>query len=171
MTPRHVSRLIPVLVACLCSGLLSARAHAERPPATVRFFFEILPLDQECQDWEAESSQRIVAHKDPGLSGQMEVFGVPDNISHFDSADYLIFDDDDTLLLDLRNTSWVRTPVVHVTAEGVESVAALGTAGSGSAATALVRRQDSTATAAREKAARWRRAGWHIGIVILGFMR
>ena len=114
-----VHRVIQVSTAGLVLGLLSVAAsfaHADPPGSTLRLFGE---LNGSCVDWEADESKRLVTHRDRDAQGVIE-FITPGGAYNDDDA--IVRDSDGNVLLDLRSTVWVRTPVLHITDGGTEDV-------------------------------------------------
>ena len=70
-------------------------------------------------NWESEDSKRIVAHRDGNTEDLIE-FITPGG--DFTDDDAIVRDREGKVILDLRSTIWLRLPVVHVTASGVEKV-------------------------------------------------
>jgi hypothetical protein len=121
MTRRQFWHAFTILFTSTCSAWLSSTARANEPPGTVRYFLEFLPYAGGGQDWEADASRRIVPHHDPDGSGSTLGFGTWDWEVSF-PIDYQIYDSSGNVLLDFSNTTWVITPILHLTDDGVVAV-------------------------------------------------
>jgi len=110
-------RIASTLAVC---GLLSTTAAwAGAPDGVVRCFGELTGVGDSCVDWEAEGSRRLVAHRDQDAQRTLE-FITPGGA--YGDNDAIVRDADGNVLLDLRSTVWVRTPVLHITDQGTQEV-------------------------------------------------
>ncbi len=113
------SSLRRLLLACAAGACLAGSAAAEPPRATCRMFAELTGADSGV-DWEAEGSQRIVAHN--GRDAEIE-FLTPTGEGPYTDNDVIVRDAAGNVILDLSGTTWLRMPVAHFSNLGVERVA------------------------------------------------
>jgi hypothetical protein len=107
------------MLAVFCD-LVSTPARSAEENGQTRFFLEMLPLDGVGHDWTAAGSRRIVTRDPDNTTGTL-TFGAPDFEYTFPS-NYLLCDDEGNVVLDLTNTVWIESSVVHITKDGVETV-------------------------------------------------
>ena len=113
----HLFRSILVAAAALIA--MARPGTAENPSAVPRTFAQFTGKNGTCVDWEADSSRRIVAHR-AGNDADVIEFGTPGE--GWLVSDFIIQDEDGNLILDLRDTTWVQVPVLHVTESGAEFI-------------------------------------------------
>ena len=119
MMASKIHPLRSLVLVLAVATVMTNSAWADDSNVTMRTFAEYTGKNGPCVDWEADSSRRIVAHRAGGEADVLQ-FGSPGN--GWFISDFVVSDHDGNLLLDLRDTTWVQVPVVHITESGAEQI-------------------------------------------------
>lgn len=112
-----MTRFRAFVMTALAALLAQCTPHAGAAEPTFRYLAEATLPELECADWESTGSRGIVAVGKPSNVIQFLTPGGP-----WTDDDAIVRDEFGNVLVDLRGTTWVQLPVVHITDSGAERI-------------------------------------------------